>query len=186
MNFIKILVGVIKTAIHKELYSDPKLAVSLYRKKGVKIGENTELYNAEIDSLRPFLVTIGNNVLITGTRILTHDASTKKFIGYTKVGKVSIGDNVFVGVGTIILPNTHIGNNVIIGAGTIVAKDVPDNTIVVGNPMRVIGTVEDYKNRNLEMLRSASKFEQNYHMTDIEIENMNVLLGEGIGFIKCR
>ena len=63
------------------------------------------------------MLKIGNNVTITCVRILTHDARLKKTIGYTKVGQVYIGDNVFVGAGSIILPNVCIGNNCIIGAG---------------------------------------------------------------------
>lgn len=50
-------------------------------------------------------------------QILAHDASTKRYLGYTKIGRVLIGNNVFVGAGTIILPSVAIGNNVIIGAG---------------------------------------------------------------------
>lgn len=53
--------------------------------------------------LTPYLVAIGNNVTLTGVRVLTHDASTKKELGYTKVGRVTIGDNVFVGAGFITL-----------------------------------------------------------------------------------
>ena len=90
MNYFKLFFKSIKRIMHEEAYSNPVNAVRLYRKKGVEIGENTELYNTKIDNIRPFLVTIGDNTLITGTRILTHDASTKMSIGYTKLGKVSI------------------------------------------------------------------------------------------------
>ena len=83
-------------------------------------------------------IKIGNNVTITGARILTHDACLKKQIGYTKVGKVYIGNNVFIGAGSIILPNVCIGNDCIIGAGTVVTKDVPNNSVVIGNPMQIV------------------------------------------------
>ena len=50
----------------------------------------------------------------------------------------TIGDNVTLGANVCIIGDIHIGNNVIIGAGCVVVKDVPDNCIVVGNPMRII------------------------------------------------
>ena len=76
---------------------------------------------------------------MSGTTVLAHDGSTKKILGYSKVGNVVIGNNVFVGYGSIILPNVRIGNNVIVGAGTIVSKDIPDNVVVVqGKEVRIV------------------------------------------------
>ena len=80
---------------------------------------------------------------LTGVQILAHDVSTKRNLGYTKIGKVSIGNDVFIGRGTIILPNVRIGNNVVIGAGSIVTSDIPDNSIAVGNPCRVIREITE-------------------------------------------
>ena len=51
---------------------------------------------------------------------------------------ITIGDDVWIGGGSIILPGVTIGNNVIIGAGSVVTKDVPDNTLAYGNPCRII------------------------------------------------
>ncbi len=87
---------------------------------------------------------VGNNVTLSDCQILLHDALTKMFLGYSKVGKVVIGDNVFIGADAITLPNIKIGNNVIIGAGTIVTKDIPDNSVVVGNPGRVVSSCDAY------------------------------------------
>ena len=123
-------------------------SIEALRKRGVKIGENVDIIDTLIDWNFGFLCSIGDNVTLTGVRILTHDASTKKFLGYSKIGKVEIGNNVFVGKGAIILPNVKIGNNVIIGAGTIVAKDVPDNVVIAGNPWRVICSCDEYIERN--------------------------------------
>ena len=183
MNYFKLLFKAIKRIMHEEAYANPIEAVKLYRKKGVIIGKNTELYNTKIDNIRPFLVTIGDNTLITGARILTHDASTKKALGYTKLGKVNIGSNVFVGIGTIILPNVTIGDNVIIGAGTVVAKDVPCNSVVVGNPMRIIGTYDDNVCRNLEKIAACPKFDVNYNMAEQEKEQMKTLLEGTMGYL---
>ncbi len=54
----------------------------------------------------------------------------------------TIGDYVTLGANVVIIGNVSIGNNVIIGAGTVVTKDVPDNTIIVGNPAREINHAE--------------------------------------------
>ena len=77
---------------------------------------------------------------------MTHDASLKKFIGNdcNKVGRIVIGNNVFIGLKSIILPNVQIGNNVVIGAGSVVTKNIPDNSVAVGNPATVICTCEEY------------------------------------------
>lgn len=181
---MKALIRAIKHMVSDELYNDPKTAVKRYRAKGVAIGENTELYNTKIDSLRPFLVSIGSNTLITGTRILTHDASTKKGLGYTKLGRVVIGDNVFVGINSIILPNVTIGNNVIVGAGTVVAKDVPDNCVAVGNPMRIVGTFQENMEKNKKMLETATLFDVNYQLTQEEKKQMQQVLAAGVGYLK--
>lgn len=186
MNYFKLLIGTLKRAMHDELYSDPKRAVELYRKKGVRIGKNTELYNTSIDGLRPFLVTIGDNVLITTSRILTHDASTKKFLGHTKLGRVTIGNNVFIGAGCIILPGVHIGDNVIVGAGTVVSKDIPANSVVAGNPMRNIGQIENNIEKNRIMLEQGKVYSQNYHMTNSEKREMFTHLENECAYVKCE
>ncbi len=59
-------------------------------------------------------------------------------IGNTGRGRPTIGDNVSVGAGAIIIGDVVIGNNVSVGAGAVVVKDVPDNAVVVGNPARIV------------------------------------------------
>ena len=62
-----------------------------------------------------------------------------------------IGNNVFVGYGSIILPNVRIGNNVIVGAGTIVSKDIPDNVVVVQgkeSTYRILCSYDEYVEKN--------------------------------------
>lgn len=117
-------------------------------KKGVKIGSHFyRNNNVVIDTEAP--VTIGDNVtLASGVFILTHDASTNMYLGFTKKSPVNIGNYVFIGARTLILPGVNIGNNVIIGAGSIVTKDIPDNSVAVGNPAKVIGTTDAYIEKN--------------------------------------
>ena len=72
------------------------VTVEELRKNGAVIGNNVELWSNKIDKGHAFLLEIGNNVTISDARILLHDGSTKIFLGYSKVGKVVIGDNVFI------------------------------------------------------------------------------------------
>lgn len=131
------------------------------RNRGVKVGENVDILNTFIDGCHGRLVSIGNNVTITGARILTHDASTKKCLGYSKIGFVTIGDNVFIGNGAIILPGTSIGNNVIIGAGAVVASNVEDNSVMAGNPAKKICAYDEYMHRNKERIESNESYVSN-------------------------
>lgn len=127
----------------------------MWRARGVSIGENFDAPDSVIDYCFGYLVTIGDNVTLSGTTVLAHDGSTKKILGYSKVGPVTIGNNVFVGYGSIILPNVKIGNNVIVGAGTIVSKDIPDNVVVVqgqSSTYRILCTYEEYVQNNRKKL----------------------------------
>ena len=69
-----------------------------------------------------------------------------------KMGRIRIGNNVNVGWNAIIMPGVTIGNNCIVGAGAIVNKDVPDNSVVAGVPARVIETIEEYVEKNKDMV----------------------------------
>lgn len=120
---------------------------------GCKIGTNFFLGDSYVDPGFLFLIEIGNNVTLSHATVLAHDGSTQFCCNKSRVGKVKIGDNVFVGYQSIILPNVRIGNNVVIGAGSVVTKDIPDNSVAVGNPCRIIGTYEDYKEKTLENLK---------------------------------
>ena len=160
-------------------------SIESLRKRGVKIGENTDILNSLIDGGHGPLISIGNNVTITGAKILAHDASTKKHLGYSKVGFVEIGDNVFIGQGSIILPNTKIGNNVIIGAGTVVAKNVPDNVVIVGNPWRILCTFDEYIERNKSAMNEKPVFNKIFYEKSQEDWNQMInelKLNGGFGF----
>ena len=70
-------------------------SIEYLRSRGIEIGENVHLYNTNIDFGHGFLVSIGNNVTLTGVMVLAHDASTQISLGVSKVGRVRIGNNVF-------------------------------------------------------------------------------------------
>lgn len=79
-----------------------------------------------------------------------------------RVGRVTIEDNVFVGAGVIILPGVTIGKNSIIGAGAVVAKDIPEDSVVVGNPAKVIGSASAYIEKNKAMMNDTNVWNTHY------------------------
>lgn len=126
------------------LYGD--YPTSLLIKKGLKVGKNFSRQGRSIiDKNFVNLITIGTGVtLAPRSYILAHDASTKRTLGYTKIGKVVIGDNVFLGAGSIVLPGVTIGDNVVVGAGSVVSKDIESNIVVAGNPAMKIMDYSHY------------------------------------------
>ena len=82
-------------------------------KMGLKVGRNFGRLNGVIlDPSHCWLISIGDNVTMAPrVHILCHDASTKQFLGYTKIGRVDIGDNVFIGAESVVLPGVSIENN---------------------------------------------------------------------------
>lgn len=59
-----------------------------------------------------------------------------------------VGNDVYIGNDVIILPGVNIGNKVVIGAGAVVTKDIPDNSVAVGVPARVIESADEYFEKN--------------------------------------
>lgn len=130
--------------------------VNYLRKQGIQIGDDVTFHDPAstvVDIQNPHLITIGNHVNITrGVVILTHDyswavikrseSSAGAIMG--ACGHVTIGDNVFIGVNTVITRGVTIGNNVVIGAGSIVTKDCPDNGVYAGSPAKRIMDIQTY------------------------------------------
>lgn len=115
-------------------------------KRGLKIGKNfCRMDGVTIDASHCFQIEIGDDVtLAPRVHILAHDTSTYMHLGYTRSANVRIGNSVFVGASTIVLPGVSIGDRVIIGAGSVVTKDIPSNSVAVGNPARVICDIDTY------------------------------------------
>lgn len=133
--------------------------IDILKNKGLIVGENVNIEKGVvIEPSMPWLVTIGNNVtLAPQVYVLAHDASTKIPMGVTKVGRVTIGNNVFIGAKTVILPNVTIGDNVVIGSGSIVTRDIENNSVAVGNPAKKIMTLDDYIKKNSEIYNLVGK-----------------------------
>ena len=133
--------------LYKKLYSKRK-PVKYAKKIGVNFGENFHIYGEVFWSTEPWIITIGNNVHITdNVRFLTHDASAMlfrdKIPDLEKTRPIVVGDNVFIGNCAIIMSGVTIGSNVVIGAGAVVTKNIPDNSVAVGVPARVVETADD-------------------------------------------
>lgn len=110
----------------------------------VEIGDNTYIGNNFLLSCVEE-IKIGKNVMISDRCFIgdTEHCFDKKDIPIKEqpllsAGKVEIGDDCWIGVGTSILPNVKIGKHCVVGANSVVTKDIPDYHIAVGNPTKVI------------------------------------------------
>ena len=137
MNYLKELIYRIRGE-----YTTEKLI-----KMGMRVGEN---------------FTSLNDVILDPAHVLCHDASTKQFIGYTKIGGVKVGNNVFVGADTVILPSVTIGNNVIIGAHSTVTHDITDNSVVVGSPAKIICSLDEYLGKEKKRMKNSKCYGEEY------------------------
>lgn len=136
------------------------------RKAGVKIGMGCSFVTYPVFS-EPYLVEIGDNVRVSSNcSFVCHDGG--RFVldnlypsegPFYKFGKIIIGNNVFIGMNTIILPNVSIGSNCIIGAGSIVTINVPTGEVWGGVPAKFICKVEDYHEK---LLIHMKQFEINF------------------------
>ncbi|MCX9085634.1 MAG: acyltransferase [Candidatus Methanoperedens sp.] len=155
---------------------------------GLKVGSNCDIQpGVKIDESHCWLIEIGNNVtLAPRVMILAHDASMKRHLGYTKIGKVNIGNKVFIGAGTIVLPNVSIGKNSIIGAGSVVTKDIPENVVATGNPAKVLCSLEEFLIKHHEVMRKSplfgDEFTINRNVNNNKKNEMNNVI-DGVGYI---
>lgn len=145
---------------------------------GMKIGIDCHVEGGcSFDAVLCHLIEIGDRVTLAPfTRIYAHDASTKRPLGYARIARVKIGNDVFIGTGTIILPGVTIGSNVIVGAGSVVSRSIPDNSVAVGNPCRVIGTYEDFLARRSAQMKNSPKYGDDYLAGSITEERKNEML----------
>lgn len=119
---------------------------------GVNIGTNNFIPDKDCWSSEPYLITIGNNCAITnGVRIFTHGGARvarMKYPDFDVFGKVTIGDWVYIGTNSLIMPGVTIGDGSLIAAGSVVTKSVPSGVVIGGNPARILSTVDDYIRNN--------------------------------------
>lgn len=155
MSFIKSLA---RRILFPNTYSSAAY-VKYLNQRGISVGEHTVIFSPNhttIDIRKPYLLSIGDYCKITkNVTILAHDYSisiARRVYGDFVGGSlpVTIGDNVFIGIGATILMGTHIGNNCVIGAGSVVKGNFPDGVVIAGNPGKIVCTLEEYDRKNKE------------------------------------
>ena len=141
---------------------------------GVNIGENN-LIKKNHWSSEPYLITVGSNCQLTSCKIYTHGGGqVVRHIDPTFdcYGKVTIGDYVYIGANSLIMPGVSIGNHVLISAGSVVTKSIPDNMVVGGNPARIICSIEEYYERNKQYnisTKGISKWNKKRHILEANV-----------------
>jgi maltose O-acetyltransferase len=128
--------------------------------RGLAIGQDTFVDpDVAFDVDFCWLISIGDRATIApGVRIVAHDASTKRALGYTRVARVHVGDDTFVGAGSLVLPGVTIGAGAIVGAGSVVRHDVPAGAVVSGDPAQVRDDTAAYLARRRAALVAAPTF----------------------------
>jgi acetyltransferase-like isoleucine patch superfamily enzyme len=145
----------------------------LLRSQGARIGDDCVIFTDQF-SQDPYLVEIGNRVVISGgTLFLTHDgaASLLRRRGRPHaqhLGRIIVGDDTYIAQNCMILPGSTIGAHCIIGAGAVVRGTIPDNSVAVGNPAKVIGRTSLF----LERMERSPDTIDSFHLPSDEREAM--------------
>lgn len=180
------LLNFIRARLRKFL--NEEIWLSEYISLGMKVGTNCQIQpGLVVDHSNCWLIEIGNNVTIAPfVYLLAHDASTKRHLNCTKVGRVVLQHNCFIGARAIIMPGITVGENAIVAAGSIVTKNVETNTVVGGNPAKFICTLEDYLNKQKDLISSLPNFDSTYSInrsvSDAKKTEMNQKLKHTMGF----
>jgi len=127
----------------------------LAKRLGVQFGKNCKFGTKSFGS-EPYMIKIGNDFYSSSkVQFITHDGSVNVLrnfkIEYKNIDYFSpiiIGNNVFIGFGSILLPGTRIEDNVIVGAGSIVKGTLKSNSVYTGVPVKYICSIEEYANKN--------------------------------------
>jgi len=152
-----------------EAVADVEIAKDL----GVKIGKDCRFYGVEFGP-EPYLVEIGDGVLISNSvMFITHDGAIFIFMKEKKniagqFGKIKIGNNCFIGFRSIILPNVQLGDNCIVAAGSVVADSFPDNSVIMGNPAKLIFKTELFK--KMKLLSKLTIYNDDHPFPDFDVK----------------
>lgn len=151
------------------------------RDEGMRIGAGCHIGpDVVFDYSHIWLVAVGNEVTFAPrVHIIAHDASTKRHLGLTRIGKVTIGNKVFIGASSIVLPGVTIGENSIIGAGSVVSQSIPADCVAAGNPAKVVCSLESYLEKRRLEISNCPTYGRDYTALDgISTEKKNQMLAE--------
>lgn len=124
-----------------------QITTMIHRFRGVHVGKGSKIARSVlIDDSRPDLITIGRNVWVTaGCQLLCHQRDLKYYQRDLpvmscplKYAPIVIKDGAHIGIGSIIMPGVTIGKGSVIGAGSVVTRDVPDYSLALGVPAKVV------------------------------------------------
>lgn len=134
-----------------QLRADP---VGFAKGLGVSVGEHCRLLGVSASTFgsEPYLVSLGEHVTVTGgVRFVTHDGGVWVFRGERPtidvIAPIRVGNNVFIGLNSILLPGVTVGDDVVVAAGSVVTRDVPSKSVVGGVPAKQITTIDEYRTR---------------------------------------
>lgn len=126
--------------------------IGFARSIGVQIGQGCRVLGLTDKTFgsEPYLVTLGDHVTVTsGVSFITHDGGVwvfrEEFPDLDILAPVAVGNNVFIGINSIIMPGVTIGDNCVVAAGSVVTRDVPEGMVVGGVPAKVIKPVAQYR-----------------------------------------
>jgi maltose O-acetyltransferase len=141
-------------AIRNLWVGDPAIPHNIAIGRDVYIGPGVTL-----DWSFGHLITIGDEVtIVSGTRVLCHDASSNRRLGVTWCAPVSIGRRVYIGADSLIMPGVTIGDDAVVAAGAVVTRDVAPRTVVAGVPARQISTTAELDSKRRDLLTSRPSF----------------------------
>lgn len=130
------------------LHRDP---VRYFRSRGVEIGENVEIFGANLFTFgsEPYLVSIGDRVTIShNVDFITHDGGLRvardEYPDAYLYGRIQVADQCFLGAHCILLPGAKIGARSVIGSGSIVTGEIPSGVVAIGVPAKPVKSVEEY------------------------------------------
>lgn len=156
---------------------------------GLQVGKEVQINDGcFLDPSHCFLISIGaHSTLAPNVRLVAHDASTKNTLGFTKIGRISILENCFLGDSTIVLPGVTIGPDSIIGAGSVVTKDIPPGMVAVGNPAKIICSSVEYLDRQKKMSEERGVLGEEYwiqNITKSKIKWLKDFVEKRVGYVK--
>lgn len=136
--------------------------------EGVRFGKQCH-FNTKTFGSEPYLIEIGDNFYSSReVKFVTHDGSVNvlrnlypEYKDIDIFGKITIGNNVFIGINTTLLPGTTIGDNVIVGACSLVKGTLESNMVYAGIPAKPICTIKEYFEKNKANFHHTKFFSKN-------------------------